>query len=85
MEQGLHHTLLAVHLIDTEIGSMTILHTTSVDEVHHELAGLRFQLSRGFMEEVVDHILRKAEPACPEVPVDPAQELVGFVHPVFPL
>ena len=29
-------------------------------------------------------MLRKAEPDCPEVPVDLTQEPVGFVHTVFP-
>ena len=82
--QGLQHTLLAVHLIDTPIGSMTILQITSVDEVQRKLAGLPVQLSGSLLEEVVHHMLRKAEPDCPEVPVDLTQEPVGFVHPVFP-
>ena len=59
--QGLH-TLVALHLMDTEINNMTILQITSVDQVQCKLAGLPGRFSGGLLQEVVHHLLQKAEP-----------------------
>ena len=64
---------------------MTILKITSVDDVQRTLAGLLVKLSGGLLEEAVHHILRKAEPNRPEVPVDRTQEPLSFVHPLSPI